>query len=125
MRFTPQMMSLGCVTSLVSLGALVSGIYQGIADAKGVPIDPSFRTMIKYGPIALNGILGIPMGVANANVPENIDEIVQSNPYVDREQAEGCAKGCSPIITPIIGAGITTGVEYLGYLIGQGIGHHT
>lgn len=123
MRIPPQMQAIGCVNSLFTLGAIVSGIYQGIADAKNIPIDPNLKLMIRYGPIAVNGLLGIPAGNIMLNDRETLDEMIDRAPAgLDREQAEQAARGCTPIGYPIVAAGVTAAFEYGGYLLGGFIG---
>ena len=123
MRVSPQLQGISFVTSLMSLGGFVSGVYQGLSEAKGSPIDPGFRSVIRYGPIVLNGLLGFPAAIIYSSDPSTIDDLVSMMPVAEREKAEGCIKGCISISYPVLGATFTAGLEYVGYLIGKAVGH--
>ncbi len=126
MRMSPQIHAMGCVTSLVSLSSFVSGVYQGLLETKGESIDPTYLSIIRYGPITLNGLLGIPIAAITTNDRETLDSMMQGFPSgagMHLEQAEGCTKGCMSLAFPILGAGFTAGLQYLGYVIGKSVGN--
>lgn len=126
MRIPPQMQALGCVASLVNLGAFVSGVYQGLAESKGVPLDPGLKNIIRYGPVALNGLLGVVGASIISRDEETLDELVsKAPPTMDYDQIEGCTKGCLTVGYPVFAAGMTAGLEYVGYVIGSSIGSST
>ena len=117
------MQAIGCVTSLVSLGAFASGIYQGISNSKGIEIEPNTLILIRYGPIALNGLLGIPAAHAFSSDKENLEEMVNgAPPNLDQQEAEGCSKSYAGCTFPFIGVVATSLIEYAGYLVGGAIG---
>jgi hypothetical protein len=117
---SPKMQAAGCVSSLVNIGALVSGIYQGIYEAKGIPMDPNTKMAIKYGPLVLSGILGLTAGRIATN-DGTLEQMVDNAPTnLDPATARGCA-GCMPKLYPVMSVGMTIGFEYLGYVIGQSI----
>ncbi len=123
MRISPKMQALGCFSSLLSIGAFVSGAYQGLSEAKGIQIDPGLKEFIRYGPIALNALLSFPIMDSVLDEPENLDEMVSKAPiYVGREQAEQVAKGCSSVLFPIISAATTGAFELAGYYLGKAVG---
>ena len=118
MNISPQMQGIGCVSSLLNLGALVSGIYQGMTDARGMPIDPTTKTLIRYGPIAIGGALG--MAAAQiVGKDGSLDELMADAPV---EIEKGCMQGCAVVAYPILSAAVTAGFEYLGYAIGHTLG---
>lgn len=118
---SPKMQLTGCVNSLVNIGALVSGIYQGMNESKGVPIDPNLKMAIRYGPLVLSGILGVAAGRV-AVKDGTLDQVVANAPYdMDVNTAKGCAKGCMTRMYPIIAVATTAGFEWLGYVIGHGL----
>ena len=112
------MQGIGCASSLLNLGALVGGIYRGMAEAKGMPMDPTTNALIRYGPMAISGALGITASQVVGN-DGTLDSMIEDAPF---EVDKGCYQGCAIIAYPILGATVTAGFEYFGYLIGHTLG---
>ena len=121
MRINPATQAIGCISAIVNLGSLISGIYQGLAEARGTHIDPDTLKLIRWGPITLSGVLGIPAAMTMGD-RRSIDDMAENMPEgMDRTQLEGCIKGCGPVGFPILGAAINIGFQYVGYLVGKAI----
>ena len=122
-HFNPAMRALGYVSGIINIGSLASGVYQGLAEARDVAIHPDTLSVIKWGPIIVSGILGIPMSRVIWS-HENLEEMGRSLPSgMDESNAASCTRGCSSILTPVLGMTFTYGFQYLGYIIGKAIYH--
>jgi hypothetical protein len=109
--------AISCVGGLTSLGGIIAGIYHGIHDAKGIPIDPNLENALSYAPAVIGAYIGI--GTTSKLLAD--PRIRAQMPQVPAE-VEGCQKGCNGL-TGIIGGGAITGaMTYVGYLIGGAIG---
>ena len=105
----------GCATSLVGLGSLVAGLYHGLADAKGTPIDPHLENMLLYGPSIVGGIT---FSIFAKELYENNDMLQAQLSQMPYEQ-RGPAMGCGAIVGGVVGCGVANGV---GYFIGNWLG---
>ena len=120
---TPATAALGCGGSLILLGSFVSGFYLGNSQARGQVVDSNITNMLKYGPTALGGIYSIISANALFSVPGNLEEMMKNAPSnISHEQAEGCAKGCAPVISGIVGSVLMGAVTYAGYAVGHAMG---
>ena len=117
---SPKMQATGCVTSLINIGALVSGIYQGIYETKGIPMDPNVKSAIKYGPLVLTGMIGFAARRIAVN-DGTIDQMVDNAPSSLDPDIARVSAGCITRLYPVINVATTAGFEYLGYVIGQSI----
>ena len=126
MRLTGPMQAMGCLTSLVTLGGFVGGIYHGIADSKGIGMGNGLETMVKWAPATINGLFGLSLGpmTAEANSEEMAYKIKAQNPYIDMESARNFSKAGLTLSGPVAGFGMTAGFCYLGYIIGNSIGNN-
>jgi hypothetical protein len=125
-NMTPKKQAIGCFMGLVSLGGLVSGIYRGVAHAKGTEVNPSTANLIIYSPIVASGILGYITGSTESEEPQFLEKIVEKAPsYLDKRQAEEIARttaGCAPFTSALGAAAITSVIECVGYGIGNWLG---
>jgi hypothetical protein len=105
----------GCATSLIGLGSLIAGLYHGLADAKGTPVDPKLENMLLYGPSIVGGIT---FSIFAKELYEN-NEMLQAQisqmPYEQRNSAIGC----SAVMGGVVGCAAANGV---GYIIGNFLG---
>lgn|GEM_PF-2965629 len=91
------MQGIGCASSLLNLGALVGGIYQGMAEAKGTPMDPTTKALIRYGPIVINGALGMAASQVIGN-DGTLDSMMDDAPF---EIDKGCIQLCNHSVSYI------------------------
>jgi len=131
MNLSPQMQKLTGATGLVYIGALVSGIYQGVYESKGIPVDPSTTALIRYGPLVVSGILGIKMSriaKEDGSLDDVVEDAVKKTPFTNSmnnneiEQAKSNLKGCAPVLYPMAAITVVAGFEFVGYIIGRNIG---
>ena len=122
MQQTPATMALGCGGSLILLGSFVSGFYLGQSEARGLAVDPSMATALKWGPAVIASGYSAIATAAQMNVPGNLEELVQhSPPEMSAEQAEGCARGCAPVFGAVGGGLTMAAVTYIGYAVGHSL----
>ncbi|MDD5650559.1 MAG: hypothetical protein PHF86_09120 [Candidatus Nanoarchaeia archaeon] len=113
------------LTQIVGMGAFVSGIYQGFCESKGIPIDPSFKDFIRYGPIIANGLLEVPIGIELANNPRHLEQLLKIIPEEDKKEVRKYLPFILSKNYPIICMLSTVGLEYIGYMGGKYVGSIT
>ncbi len=110
-----QQAKVGCGVLSVGLGSLIAGLYHGLADAKGTPVDPKLENMLLYGPSIVGGIAGAMFANQMYEVNPMLQEKLKEVPYEQR----GTALGCSSIVSGVVGCAAANGA---GYLIGNWLG---
>lgn len=129
---SPQMRKVGCLIGTVYIGAFISGIYQGVYESKGIIIDPNTKTLIKYGPIVLGGLLGLRMSSVAKNdgsIEDLLNEATEKSSVTKpmnnykKEIVKNNMRGYVPALYPFVTTATTAGIEAAGYLIGRQIGN--
>lgn len=123
MKQTPATAALGCGGSLILLGSFVGGFYMGNSQARGQPVDQNLARLLKYGPVAVGGFYSAIAAFAHFSIRENLEELINNvPPNMSAEQAEGCVKGCAPLVSGLAGAALIGAATYAGYAIGHAMG---
>jgi hypothetical protein len=98
-----------CLTGLIGMGGFIAGIYHGLSDAKGVPMNPSLENTLIALPSIVGGFVGTKL----------FDRLEGSN-YLPPIPPE--AKGCQPV-AGFIGGAVAVGAWNLaGYGLGRLLG---
>jgi hypothetical protein len=105
----------GCAMALVGLGSFVAGIYHGLSDAKGTPMDSHLEQALLYGPSIVGGMTGL---IFARQVYEESPQMQDAIANMPPEQ-RGCALGCGSLAGGAISAGLANGA---GYFIGNWLG---
>lgn len=106
----------GCVNALVGLGSFITGIYHGVRDAKGLPIEPSLDNMLMYGPSIVGAVVGTYVADEMKDHPMMREKLSEIPP-----EARGCAVKGQGIIGGAIMMAVANGAGYVvgRYIIGN------
>ena len=97
-----------CLLGLIGMGSFVAGIYHGVSDAKGVPMNPGLENTLTYLPSAVGGF-------ASTSLPARLKNFL---PPTSQQLPEGCG-GCIGFAS---GALVTGAWNVAGYALGRLLG---
>jgi len=120
-EMTPLRMGAGCVSLVALITGFGAGVSRGLAHKNGVDIDPTFiQQAFLYGPMIVSAGTTFLSALDLSQDQAAVAEITSHAPSYEAQRAmEGCFRGCAPITSPFIGAGVTGAATYAGYLIGK------
>jgi hypothetical protein len=97
-----------CLLGMIGMGSFVAGLYHGLSDAKGVPMNPGLEDTLMYLPSVVGGFAG-------TSLPARLKNFL---PQPSQQAPEGC-NGCMGFVS---GALVTGAWNVAGYGLGRILG---